>query len=358
MKLKKIWKIVGGLVLFFVTVIITLIIIYNYELSPCDKKDNTKVEFTITSGTSTRDIAKNLEEVNLIHNKTFFVAYLKLKKLNNIQATTYSLKRNMSMKEIIEIITSGKGYNPNEINLTFKEGKNLRSIAKVISDNTNNSYDDVIKKATNKEYISSLIEKYWFISDSVKNGDLYYPIEGFLYPDTYRFNDKNVTIEEIFSKMLEQENKILSKYKTAIEKSNMSVFEVLTFASVVELEASRESDMPNVASVFNNRISRGMSLGSDVTACYAQKIDDPIKCHNTANFNYQSKYNTRLLTLKGLPVGPICNPNETSISAVLNAPKTNYLYFVSDKNTNMYFFENQNQFEKKIAELKKNGDWL
>ena len=358
MKLKKIWKVIGGLLTFFVIAIISLIILYNYELSPCDKKDNTKIEFTISSGTSTKIIAKNLEESKLIHNKDFFVFYLKYNKINNIQASTYLLKRNMNLKEIVSIISKGNGYNPDEISLTFKEGKNLRSIATVISNNTNNSYDDVIKKATDKEFVSSLIDKYWFITDSVNNSELYYPIEGFLYPETYRFNNKDVSIETIFTKMLDQEDKILSKYKNEIEKNSMSVFEIVTFASIVELEASRESDMPNVASVFYNRINRGMSLGSDVTACYAQKIDDPIKCHNTANFNYQSKYNTRLLSLLGLPVGPICNPSEASIKAVLNAPKTNYLYFVSDKNTKMYFFENQTEFSKKIAELKKNGEWL
>ena len=358
MKLKRIWKIFGGLLLFFILIIISLLVLYNYELSAYDKKDNTDIAFTISSGTSTKEIAKNLEEANLIHSKEFFVIYLKLNNVNNIKASTYSLKRSMDLKKIVEIISSGNGYNPDEISLTFKEGKNLRSIATVISKNTNNSYDDVIKKATDEEYVNSLIEKYWFINDSVKNNDIFYPIEGYLYPETYRFKNKDVSIETIFSKMLDQEDKILSKYKSEIDKNSMSPFEVITFASVVELEASRESDMPNVASVFYNRINKGMSLGSDVTACYAQKIDDPIKCHNTANFNYNSKYNTRLLSLKGLPVGPICNPSEASIKAVLNAPKTNYLYFISDKNTKMYFFENQTEFSKKIAELKKNGDWL
>ncbi len=158
--------------------------------------------------------------------------------------------------------------------------------------------------------------------------------------------------------MLEQSNKVFTKYKTEIERNDLSTFEVITLASIVELEASREADMPNVASVFLNRLKKGISLGSDVTACYAQKIYDPIECHNKANFNYNSKYNTRLTSLRGLPVGPICNPSEASIKAVLNAPETKYLYFVSDKNTKMYFFENQTQFNNKIAELKKNGDWL
>ena len=358
MKLRRIWKFIGVLFIVIAIILIGLAGIYSYEMSACDKSDNTKVLFTIKSGTGTKTIAKNLEDAKLIHNKDFFVFYLKLNKVNDIKASTFELKRSMNMKEIIEVICKNNSYNPEEISITFKEGKNIRSIATVISEKTNNSYDDVLKKVADKEYVASLIEKYWFIDKSVNNTDLYYPLEGFLYPDTYRFKNKDVTVEEIFTKMLEQSNKVFTKYKTEIERNDLSTFEVITLASVVELEASREADMPNVASVFLNRLKRGISLGSDVTACYAQKIDDAIECHRSANFNYNSKYNTRLVTLKGLPAGPICNPSEASIKAVLNAPSTNYLYFVSDKNTKMYFFENQTQFNKKIAELKKNGDWL
>ena len=221
-----------------------------------------------------------------------------------------------------------------------------------------NKYDDVIKKVSDKEYIDSLIEKYWFITKDVKNSELYYPIEGYLYPNTYTFNNKNVTIEEIFTKMLDETQKVLDKYKDKIEKSKMSVHEILTFASIVELEGVNNSDRPTIASVFYNRLDRGISLGSDVTACYAQKIDDTALCHRTANFNYDSKYNTRLLSNKGLPVGPICNPSEGSISAVLNPTESDYLYFVADKNTKVYFFKTESEFYSTIKELKQKGLWL
>lgn len=358
MRLKRVWKVVFGLVIFLVVAVISAIVAFNYLLTAVDKKDSKDVVFTIKPGTSTSIIAKDLMDAKLIHNDKFFIVYSKLKGFNNLQASSYKLKRSMNMKEIIKIINNGDGFNPEEVKITFKEGKNVRSIAKVISESTNNKYDDVIKKLSDREYVKTLIEKYWFLENDVQDKDIYYPLEGYLFPNTYIFKNKDVSIDEVITKMLDQTDVVLSKYKDAIKESKYSAHEVLTLSSIVELEGVSNKDRPTIASVFYNRLDKGISLGSDVTACYAQKIDDTALCHNTANFNYKSKYNTRVVTNIGLPIGPICNPSEQSINAVLNPVKSNYIYFVADKNKNIYFFETNKEFELKIKELKKNGDWL
>ncbi len=120
MKLKKIWKIVFGLIGLLIVLLITGIIVYNYELSPVDKKDSKEVVFVIEKGTSTKNIAKDLKGASLIHNEKFFLFYVKLHRINNLQASTYKLKRSNSMKEIINIISNGDGFNPEEIKITFK----------------------------------------------------------------------------------------------------------------------------------------------------------------------------------------------------------------------------------------------
>lgn len=358
MKLKKKWKVVIALILVFIIILLTSIGIYSYQISCIDKNDKTDIAFTIRSGTSSKQIASNLEDSKLIHSKYFFMLYLKLNKINNLQASTYKLNRSMSVKEIVEVISKGKGYNPDEITLTFKEGKGVRYIAKVIDEATNNSYDDVINKTNDNNYIEKLKEKYWFIENDINKSGTFYKLEGYLFPNTYIFEGKDVTVEAIFDKMLNETNKILSNYKSEIESSSLSVRDIITMASIVELEGVNYTDRQNIASVFNNRMKKGISLGSDVTACYAQKIDDTALCHKNANFNYNSSYNTRLTSNLGLPTGPICNPSEESIKAVLNAPTTDYLYFVADKNTKTYFFKTKSEFDAKIKELKKNGDWL
>jgi len=358
MKLKRIWKVIITLSLLLIIIIIFGISIYNYELSPVDKKNKTDVVITIKKGTSTQNIIKSLKKADLIRSEGAVLVYLKLNKVGGLQASSYKLNRAMSSKEIIKIINSGKGFNPDEVTITFKEGKNMRSIAKVISKNTNNKYDAVISKSNDKDYINRLATKYWFIDKDVQKDGTFYKLEGYLYPNTYVFKNKNVTIEDIFNKMLIETDKVLSKYKTEIEKSKLSTQQIITLSSIVELEGLSDKDRPNIASVFYNRLNKNMSLGSDVTACYAQKIDDTTLCHKTANFNYKSDYNTRLVSKLGLPTGPICNPSESSIKAVLNAPKTDYLYFVADKDTNVYFFKTKDEFDKKIKELKQNGKWL
>lgn len=356
MKLKKKWIIFFILLFIFIVIAIGAVVFYNYQLSCVDKNDKKDIIFTVNTGDSAKVIGKNLEKAKLIHNGDFFLIYVKLRKINNLQASTYKLNKSMKLNKIIDIISKGQGFNPNEITITFQEGKNIRSIAKVISENTDNKYDDVIKKVSDSKYIDSLIEKYWFIEKDVKKSGIYYPLEGYLFPDTYIFKDKNVTIEEIFAKMLDTTSIVLNKYKDKIEKSDLTIQQILTLASMVELEGLHDKD--KVASVFYNRLTIGMSLGSDVTTCYALKMDDLADCHKNANFNYQSPYNTRLLTNIGIPIGPVCNPSEDSINAVLNPADTEYIYFISDKNTKLYFFSNKQDFELKILELKNNGEWL
>lgn len=358
MRLKKGWKITFIVLGLLIALIIVSISFYNYELSPVNKKDKKDITIVIKKGTTTENIVKALKEKDLIKSRSALLIYIKLNNIKHLQASTYKLNKTMSAKDIINAINNGKGFNPDEVTITFKEGKNMRSIAKTIEASTNNKYEKVIAKSNDEEYINSLISKYWFIDNDIKKSGTFYKLEGYLYPDTYVFKNKDVSIEDIFNKMLDKTDKILSKYKDKIDKSELSVQEIITFASIVELEGATYTDRLNISSVFYNRLSNKMSLGSDVTACYAQKIDDTTLCHNTADFNYKSDYNTRLVSKLGLPTGPICNPSESSIKAVLNAPKTDYLYFVADKDAKVYFFKNKKEFDLKIKELKQNGKWL
>ena len=82
-----------------------------------------------------------------------FKIFVKLNKVNDLKASTYELDKNMSLKEIIEVLEEGNSYNPDQITITFNEGLNIRKIARVIEENTNNSYDDVINLMDDDSYI-------------------------------------------------------------------------------------------------------------------------------------------------------------------------------------------------------------
>ena len=355
-KYYKLWLIIFLIVLFLV---VSLIMIYFSFISPVSNNKSLK-EIVIPAKTTSKDIGGILSKNKIIKNENFFVIYLKINKINDLKAGTYQLSESMGLKEIIQILQKGNSYNDQTIKITFKEGINFREFAKVVADNTNNSYNEVIKFTSleNKEYLNSLIEDYWFITDDILNKDIYYPLEGYLYPDTYFFRSKDVTIAEILKKLLDQMNTNLESYKENINNSNFSVHEILTLASIAEKEVSIPDDRSKVISVFINRLNKNMSLGSDITARYGIKLDDT-RALKKSEYNDANPYNTRLTSKLGLPAGPICMVSASSIEASVKPESTNYLYFISNIQTKQtFFFENSRDFESKKNELKEvNGGY-
>lgn len=346
------------LLVVFTTVILALGVYYKVNMAGTSNSDTKKI-VNIEEGTI-NDIAKTLKDNNLIKNVSIFKVYIKLTNKSNLKAGTYELSENMGVEKIVKILEEGTKYNPNEISITFKEGINIRKIATLISENTNNSYDDVIKKASDETFIDTLINKYWFLTEDIKNKNIYYSLEGYLFPDTYRFNNREVTTEEIFTKMLDEMDKKLSKYKDKINKSDLSVHEIITLASVVELEGAKATDRKGVAGVFYNRLASSAypTLGSDATTYYASKIDDWSYSLTYKELNdCKNKYNTRCSSNTGLPVGPICNPGIESIEATINPDKHEYYYFVADCNGKVYLTKNSTEHNNIINKLKKEDNW-
>ena len=147
-----------------VVLIIVLAILLGYKLmfTRVSSSDE-EIEVVIPLGTGTSGIANILKENNIIRSKLGFKIYIKLNKVSDFQAGTYYLKQNMSLKEISEMLKSGIMYDQNEIKITYLEGKNMRWLAKKISEVTNNTEDEVFEVLSREDYIDSLIEKYWFI---------------------------------------------------------------------------------------------------------------------------------------------------------------------------------------------------
>ncbi len=351
----KNFKNIALIILIMATIIVLgTCITYNYLISPVSKSE-TIIEVEIPKNTSSRDIAKILKNNKLIRDDKAFLVYLKIFKVNNIKAGYYDFTPNMGVKKIVKSLQNGSLKNPNEVKLTFQEGITIRDVAKVISNKTNNEYDNVIAKTNDVKYLDQLINKYWFITEEVKNTNLYYGLEGYLFPDTYYFENKEVSIEIIFEKMLDEMDKVLSSYKEKIAKQNKSVHDILSLASIVEKESATNKDRTKVASVMLNRIEAKMPLGSDVTTLYAWKFDKK-KAMNKKEFQIASPYNTRLTdgSMNGkLPVGPICLLSKESIDAALNPETTDYLYFIANiKTLEVFYFKDYSGFEAKKEELK------
>ena len=156
--------------------LIVLFCIYQYQTSPVDKTSNADIEVIIPSGTSTVEIATLLHDKGLIRSPNFFKLYLKLNRSNTLKASTYLLKKNMSLEEIVAILTDGT-YNANALTITFPEGRGITYYGELLEENTNIKKEDFLAKMQDETYLNSLIEKYWFLTDAILDDNIYYGLE-------------------------------------------------------------------------------------------------------------------------------------------------------------------------------------
>ena len=350
--MKKLIKISVIIVLFFALVVAGGITWYFTSLKGTGSE---KIEFVVDKNATFSNLGTTLIEKGLIKSELAYKIYIKLNKPSNLKAGTYTLDGSMNIEKIVEILSKGNSYNPNLINVTFKEGLNIRNIATIISENTNNTYDDVLNLLKDENYLNELINTYWFINEDIKNKELYYSLEGYLFPDTYQI-DKTWEVKQILKVMLDRMEKELDKHKEKIQNSTYSIHQLLTLASIIELEAGTSNERSGVAGVFYNRLNDGWTLGSDVTTYYAARKtfkEDLTK----SELNECNAYNTRGTCFSGLPVGPISNPGSESIESVINPTSHNYYYFVADKNGKTYFNTNSYGHASTIAQLKNEGLW-
>lgn len=341
---------------FCVVVFLSLYFLYSNGISKVNN-DNTIVKFEVKEGSTYTSISSNLKSKNLIKSEFWYKIYVKLNKPTGLQAGTYSLRSNMNVKELVTVLSKGTIDSDGYTNITFKEGKNMRDFIKLVTENTNISEENILAKLSDNNYLDSLINKYWFIDESIKNKELYYSLEGYLYPDTYQVK-KDGKLEDIITVMLNNLETKLEPYKDKIKNNKYNIHELLTLASIIELEAANSDDRNGVAGVFYNRLNGGWSLGSDVTAYYGAKINMSDRDLYIDEINASNPYNTRNAKMAGrLPLGPICNPSIESIEAAINPKNHNYYYFVADKNKKTYFTKTENEHILKVRELKQAGLW-
>ena len=211
----------------------------------------------------------------------------------------------------------------------------------MVANETNIDYDEAIKKLSDKAYLKGLIADYWFLTDDILDEDIYFPLEGYLYPETYNFY-KETSIEQVIRKVLNVTNERLEPIKSKIENSKYNIHELLTIASIAEKEANTNSDRAMVTQVIYKRLGLNMALGMDVTSYYGVQ-KEMTETITQLDLNDKNPYNTRVTTFIGLPVGPICNPSLGSINAALEPADTDYLYFVADILTGKVYFAKTNE---------------
>ncbi len=353
--MKLLHNIYFSILILIVSIGIFTLSLFEYELSSVNKEKTLK-EVIIEQG-SIASIAKTLKKEGLIRNVLAFKIYTKISGKTNLKAATYQLSPNMGTKKIINKLYKGKGTNSNQISITFKEGYNIRDFIKVVTNNTTIKEEDILNTLKDKEYLRELINNYWFLTEDILNDNIYYSLEGYLYPNTYFFSSKDTELKEVLTALLDETKKKLSPYQDKMQNNELNIHEIITLASIVELEGVSSEDRKGIAGVFLNRIEKGISLGSDVTTYYGARINMGSRDLYTNEVNDCNNYNTRCLTFKGLPISPIDNPSTDAIEAVLNPTKEKYYYFVADKNKKVYFSKTLTEHNSTINKLKKQGLW-
>ncbi|WP_298486112.1 endolytic transglycosylase MltG [uncultured Ruminococcus sp.] len=324
----------GGVILVVVILTVSLVlavggISIGMEYYGIGKTDE-DIRFNIPAGSTNSEIADILVNEGVIKNKKLFMLALKIEKPAAIYPGDITLQPSSGYSEIIENLSQMR-ESYKTVSITFTEGESLLEIANKLEKNEVCSAEDFLFEFNKNQ-------GYDFENDIDDNGDMFYRMEGYFYPDTYEFYVED-SASNVTKKLREQFEKKYETVKSKIKNSGMSLNEVMTLASIVQLEAASESEMPKVASVFLNRLDDPDTypmLQSDTTTNY---INDVIKVEadNTASVeHYTECYDT--YKCKGLPAGPICNPGMAAINAVLDPKKTDYYYFCNNLKTGETFY--------------------
>ena len=298
------------LIIIIILAVVAILVVKNkYEksLNPVNSEENSEtIVIEIEEGMSTSQILDLLEENEVIQSSFMFKVYIKLNDVGSFKAGKYEFENGIEgVYDVAEKMVNGDILDET-VTITFVEGKTIEDYAEVIAEKTNNTVDDVLELVNDEDYLEELIEEYWFITDEILDDDIYYALEGYILPDTYTFENEDVSVQTIFSYIFNYMDSFLSDLEDKIEESEFSIHEIITLASVVELEGKTEEARQGIAGVFINRLNSGMSLGSDVTTYYAFGLDMSEDELTTKQLNTENAYNTRR-TKYGRKIASRCN---------------------------------------------------
>lgn len=291
--------------------------LYKYSNEPGAELDR-QVIFSVSSGEAFDHLIERLSTAGLITSPFKFKLLARLKGDDKkLKAGEYNLSAAMSPNRILDVLVRGKSF---LYRLTIPEGYNAKQIAAEVAAQHLGDAQTFLDLVDDPETASHL---------AIEAQSL----EGYLFPDTYLL-PKDVSALTIISKMVTRFKKQFKpEWIARAHQLNFSVHQVVTLASMIEKETGDPAERPIISSVFHNRLKKKMRLESDPTVIYGIKdFDGNIK---RSHLSTPTPYNTYVI--RGLPPGPIASPGLASIEAALYPAKTNYLFFVSKKDSTHHF---------------------
>ncbi|MFC0771427.1 endolytic transglycosylase MltG [Terrimonas alba] len=270
-----------------------------------------KKYFYIPTGQNFEGVKTDLKQQKIMSGSIWFGWASKIIRYEKVKPGRYEIKKGMSLVSLVRMLKNGQ---QSPVNFVITKLRTKESLASRIG----NSF----------ECDSTQMMRFLNNADSLKEYDFdTSTVMAIAMPFTYTIK-WNTTPQAIFQHFnTAYKNFWTDERKQKATNLGLTPVQVSTLASIIEEETNSKTDKPNVASVYLNRMAKGMPLQADPTVKFALR-DFGIKRVLRGHLDTPSPYNTYIN--KGLPPGPICTPAVETIDAVLNSPKTDYIYFVAN----------------------------
>lgn len=307
----------------------------NSLFQPLHGDGSGRVQVTVPKGSSVSEVGDLLSEKGVIDNSTLFQVRVTLAgKRSEIYSGNFTLANDMSYGDAIEALSEPPVKRT--LTVTIPEGYTRSQAAQLVEE-----------VGVPGDYTKATIKsKYLDPADYGGKGTK--DLEGFLFPNTFELKP-NAPVEDLVELQLKDFKRQIKGVDMSYAKSkNLTVFDVVTIASMIEEEAGVDSQRKLVAAVIYNRLKEGMTLGIDATIRFATgNYTEPL---TESELAIDSPYNSR--TNAGLPPGPIANPGLDSIKAAANPAKTDHLFYVTRPGAcgKLTFTETEDEFEEAVEE--------
>jgi UPF0755 protein len=306
------WAAAAALVVLMLAAAWTVGVWWPEMLSPVADSTPDEVRVEVPPGASTQRVAKILHSKGLIRNQLVFRLYARLEELDGkLKAGEYMLSTGEALPAIMTHLVNGDVIT---YSFTIPEGYRVEQIV-----------DRLVEKGyAERERLEELVSDPSFIEEFYEGGeDVKQPLEGFLFPETYTIT-RETTEQQLVELMVGRFKKVFGpEWRKRAEELNMSIYEVVTLASIIEEEAQKDEERDIISGVYHNRLGRGMKLDACPTVQYGLEKYDQLLL---ADLEKDTPYNTYIHG--GLPPGPISNPGSASLKAALYPADVSYLYFV------------------------------
>lgn len=292
-----------------------------------------EVTIDIPEGSTSSDISKILKQHGLIENELLFRIKAKLTGAeNNFQYGVYKIIEGMNDETIMAVLQ--EGAKEESVRITIPEGWSVRQIAAYLEEE-NICLASEFEAACNRTDYD--FDYYYLIN---RRQEREFVLEGFLFPDTYDIIPARGA-EGVVKRLLREFERRFEKnvgWQERMKEMGLSIHQVITMASCIEREAMLSEEMPKVSRTLFNRLDEGMTWGLNCTILYALGKEGTGEEEVTYDdMEVESYYNT--YKYAGYPVGPICNPGEEAIEAVLFPAEGDWLYFIAyNDGTNEHLF--------------------